>query len=236
MISKLRQLTHSTLFHRRRTYVRQALISSLVVWPSNRQTATSHLLLLHQYNLLHQCDWFLKAAVIERIGQNSAFREPISTMTVNRITVLGGTGFVGTHLVVKLARMATEVVVLTRRSQRFVSLKVLSNVRVLEADIHDSASLRSAIGESDVVINLVGILNQSATSGPHSFNGAHADLTKNVVQTAIDAAVPRYLHMSALNADAENGSSEYLRSKGLAENYLSELACMPRCQIVACLY
>jgi len=145
-------------------------------------------------------------------------------MTVNRITVLGGTGFVGTRLVVKLSKLANEVTVLTRRRQRFVALKVLNNVRVVETEVHDSAALMNAIAGSDVVVNLVGILNQSANTGPHSFTGAHVDLTASVVQASMDAGVPRYLHMSALHADAENGSSEYLRSKGLAEQKIAELA------------
>lgn len=145
-------------------------------------------------------------------------------MTVNRITVLGGTGFVGTNLVVHLASHADNITVLTRRQQRFVSLKILSNVTVVETDVHDEIALRDAIRGSDVVINLVGILNQSAKKGSHSFTGAHVELTKNVVQAALDTGVPRYLHMSALNADAENGSSEYLRSKGAAENLVKEMA------------
>lgn len=145
-------------------------------------------------------------------------------MNVKKITVLGGSGFVGTHLVVKLAKLADQVTVLTRRSQRFVALKVLNNVNVIEVDVHDSTALTKAIDGADVVVNLVGILNQSADSGPHSFTGAHVDLTVKVVQAALDTHVPRYLHMSALNADADTGTSEYLRSKGLAEQKLAEMA------------
>ena len=139
-------------------------------------------------------------------------------MTINRITVLGGTGFVGTQLVVQLAKQAKNVTVLTRRRQRFVSLKILSNVQVVETDVHNDAMLRDALRDSDVVVNLVGLLNQSSSSGPHSFKGAHLELTERVVQAAIETGVPRYLHMSALAADAEKGSSEYLRTKGAAEN------------------
>lgn len=145
-------------------------------------------------------------------------------MPVNRITVLGGSGFVGSNLIVQLAKRAENVTVLTRRRQRFVSLKVLSNVTMTETDVHDDTALREAIRGSDAVVNLVGILNQSTDSGPHSFTGAHAELTRRLVLAALDTDVTRYLHMSALNADAENGSSEYLRSKGLAERHIHELA------------
>jgi len=143
-------------------------------------------------------------------------------MTMQRITVIGGTGFVGSHLTVQLAKNIPEVIVLTRRPQRFRTLKVLNNVHVQETDVHDEAALRSALRGSDAVINLVGILNQSG--GNYTFNTAHAELTRRVVIAAKDCEVPRYLHMSALHADADNGSSEYLRSKGLAERHLRELA------------
>ncbi|MBX2825633.1 MAG: complex I NDUFA9 subunit family protein [Gammaproteobacteria bacterium] len=143
-------------------------------------------------------------------------------MAMQRITVLGGTGFVGSHLVVRLAKIVPEVIVLTRRPQRFRSLNVLSNVHVQQTDIHDNNELREALRGSDAVVNLVGILNQ--TGGNYTFNNAHAELTRRIVVAANEAGVPRYLHMSALHADADNGSSEYLRSKGLGERHLSELA------------
>lgn len=145
-------------------------------------------------------------------------------MTIDRVTVLGGTGFVGTELVTQMAGVAREVTVLTRRSQRFKNLKVLDNVSVVEVDVHREEALTDALRGSDVVVNLVGILNQSDSSGPWSFEGAHAELTRKVVTAAQVAGVPRYLHMSALGADAENGSSEYLRTKGQGENYVKELS------------
>jgi len=140
---------------------------------------------------------------------------------MQRITVLGGTGFVGSHLVVQLARLVPEVTVLTRRAQRFRSLKVLDNVTMREVDVHDDTALREALRGSDAVINLAGILNQSG--GQHSFNAAHAELARKIVIAANDTDVPRFLHVSALHADADKGSSEYLRSKGLAERHIREL-------------
>lgn len=137
-------------------------------------------------------------------------------MSVNCISILGGTGFVGTNLISRLANTVPQVKVLTRRRKRFNSLKVLSNVDVVEVDIHDEAALEQALAGSDVVINLVGILNQSGSDGPHSFSGAHVDLTKKVINATIRAGVGRYLHMSSLGADPE-GTSEYLQTKGQAE-------------------
>ena len=135
-------------------------------------------------------------------------------MTTRRVTLLGGTGFVGTQLVYRLAERAEEVVVLTRRAQRARTLRVLPNVHAREADVHDPKALTAALAGSDVVINLVGILNES---GGSTFARTHEELAGKVVAACRGAGVPRYLHMSALNADAVNGSSEYLKSKGRAE-------------------
>lgn len=139
-------------------------------------------------------------------------------MSKSRVTLLGGTGFVGTQLTCRLAQEFDEVVLLSRHSQRSRTLRILPNVHVEQTDIHDVAKLREALSGSDVVINLVGILNVAGKSSANSFEGAHSELTKKVVDTCTSLGNKRYLHMSSLNADAKNGSSEYLRSKGMAEN------------------
>lgn len=64
------------------------------------------------------------------------------------------------------------------------------------------------------LINLVGILNPG--SG-RSFEASHVRLVEHATQAALDAGVDRFLQMSALNADAEKGPSEYLRTKGRGE-------------------
>jgi len=133
------------------------------------------------------------------------------------ITLLGGSGFVGTELTQRLASSASEVRVLTRRAQRVKSFRILTNVDVIETNIHDPKELADAVSGSDVVINLVGILNNSGKKAENSFDGAHVELTENALAACRSGGVARYLHMSALGADAENGSSEYLKSKGRAE-------------------
>ncbi len=140
------------------------------------------------------------------------------------ITVLGGSGFVGTELTNRLASEATEIRILTRRASRVKAFRVLTNVKVIETNIHELDALSTAITGSDVVINLVGILNTAGSQAKNGFHGAHADLTATTMQACKRAAVPRYLHMSALGADATDGSSEYLKSKGVAENHVRDAA------------
>jgi len=138
-------------------------------------------------------------------------------MSSRRVTLLGGSGFVGSQLTYRLAEEFDEVVVLTRRAQRVRSLRTLINVEVIELNVHDSEALNAALAGSSVVINLVGILNEGSNKSESSFSGAHSDLTTKVLQACEENGITRYLHMSALNADAEKGSSEYLKTKGLAE-------------------
>lgn len=139
-------------------------------------------------------------------------------MSTRRVTLLGGSGFVGSQLTYRLAEQFDEVVVLTRRANRVRRLRTLINVKVVEVNVHDTDALNKALAGSDVVINLVGILNEGGNKDESSFRNAHLGLTEKVLAACTTNAIPRYLHMSALNADAEKGSSEYLRTKGMAED------------------
>ncbi|MFK7857363.1 MAG: complex I NDUFA9 subunit family protein [Granulosicoccus sp.] len=143
-------------------------------------------------------------------------------MSTRRVTLLGGSGFVGSQLTYRLAQKFDEVIVLTRRASRVRKLRTLINVKALEVNVHDAEALSSALAGSDVVINLVGILNEGGNKDESSFRNAHLGLTEKVLSACKNAGVPRYLHMSALNADTENGSSEYLRTKGMAEDLVKK--------------
>lgn len=131
-----------------------------------------------------------------------------------QVCVLGGTGFIGTHLVSRLASAGHTVRVLSRRPYRNRTLAVLPTVRVEQADVHDGEALTRAFRGCDAVVNLVGILNE--TRG-QSFRLVHVELPRKVAQACRAAGVGRLLHMSALNADAGNAPSRYLRSKGEGE-------------------
>lgn len=142
-------------------------------------------------------------------------------MTHRCVTILGGTGFVGTQLTCMLASQFDEVRLLTRHAQRVRTVRVLSNVHLHKADVHNATELAEAIAGSDTVVNLIGILNESSNSS-NSFTGAHIGITKNVLDACNKEGVSRYLHMSSLGADANRGSSEYLRSKGEAEELVKQ--------------
>jgi len=128
--------------------------------------------------------------------------------------VLGGAGFVGTHLVTHLAERGWSVDVFTRHKQRHRGLAVLPMVRVIEGDIFDSSLLRIAFARVDKVINLAGILNESSKG---DYERVHVELPEKIMEAAVSSGVSQVVHTSALNADAQGGASRYLRTKGLGE-------------------
>lgn len=136
------------------------------------------------------------------------------------ITILGGTGFVGTALVTRLAQAGHRLRVLSRDPVRGRHLAVLPGLEVLRSNVHDDAALGHALAGTDIAINLVGILNERGFSG-RGFEIAHTALTRRLIAACLDRGVGRLLQMSALGAD-ENGPSHYQRSKGRAETLLHE--------------
>lgn len=144
-------------------------------------------------------------------------------MKIRNICILGGTGFVGHHLANELCERGHRIKVLTRRPQQHRDLLVLPTLRLREADVHDPAVLTRELAGQDVVINLVGILNESGHDGS-GFRQVHAELAAKVAAACAENEVRQLLHMSALGADATEGPSFYLRSKGEGERLVKEKA------------
>lgn len=130
------------------------------------------------------------------------------------ICVLGASGFVGRHLVNQLVKEGCRLRLIVRHPERHRDLTVWPGVEVVDADVHDPEALKRAFAGCDTVINLIGILNEDRKI---TFQAAHVDLPRKIVQACAAQGVARLLHMSALNADAAKGPSRYLRSKGEGE-------------------
>ncbi len=135
-------------------------------------------------------------------------------MNRERIVIVGGSGFVGSHLARRLVYDGHQVRILTRRRNERYPLP--DEVNLMECDVHDQPSLIDAFRGCTTAVNLVGILNEKGHNGD-GFHHAHVALSNKVIEACRATGIERLLHMSALGADAANGPSFYLRSKGEAE-------------------
>lgn len=138
-------------------------------------------------------------------------------MRHRNVLVIGGAGFVGRYIVNELVGRGCRVLVPSRRRDRAKHLILLPTCDVVEASVHDEATLASLVSGQDAVINVVGILHGTQAQ----FEQVHVALTQRVLAACTRAKVRRYLHMSALGADP-NGPSMYQRSKGRAEQAVRE--------------
>jgi NADH dehydrogenase len=146
----------------------------------------------------------------------------MANMRHDSILVIGGSGFIGSHIVAQLAATGRRVIVPTRRHHRARHLTVLPTVQLVEADVYDSLVLDRLMQHADAVINLVGVLHSSGGTpwGP-AFERAHVELPRRLVAACQRQGLKRFLHMSALGAD-EHGPSMYQRSKAAGEKIMVE--------------
>lgn len=133
-------------------------------------------------------------------------------MAIRKLVILGGTGFVGSHLVPRLAADGHRIVLLSRNRERHRQLGVLPGVSVRNLDIYDDEALRATLSGADAAINLVGILNRN---GQHTFQRVHVELTRRLIAACEASGVPRLHQMSSLKAG--QGLSQYLKTRGEAE-------------------
>lgn len=136
------------------------------------------------------------------------------------ITIFGGTGFIGRHLVQALTKRGYRVRVACRNPNLAIHLLPLGNVGqvyAVQANLRNRASIDRAVEGSDHVINLVGILHES---GRQSFNVLQ-NFGARAVAEAARAAGARLTHGSAIGADPDS-PSDYARTKALGEQAVLE--------------
>jgi uncharacterized protein YbjT (DUF2867 family) len=145
-------------------------------------------------------------------------------MRYDSALVIGGSGFVGRHLVAALARSGIRVTVPARRRDRAKSLILLPTVDVVQSDVLEPGVLERLAAGAQAVFSLAGILHgrrgRADERGPNGygpdFARVHVELPQAIVAACRAQGVRRLVHVSALGA-ASGAPSEYLRSKAIGE-------------------
>lgn len=153
---------------------------------------------------------------------------PVISNIDTLVTVYGGSGFVGRHVVRALARRGYRIRVAVRRPELAGHLQPLGRVgqiHAVQANLRNAASVEAAARDAHVLVNLVGIL---AEGGRQKFDTVHAFGAEQVALAAANHGA-RMVHVSAIGAD-ENSSSRYARSKAAAERLV--LAALPQAVIM----
>jgi uncharacterized protein YbjT (DUF2867 family) len=144
------------------------------------------------------------------------------------VTVFGGSGFVGRHLVRALARRHYRIRVAVRRPDLSGFLQPMGRVgqiHAVQANLRYPQSVAAAVRDADIVVNLVGVLFER---GAQRFDAVQAQGAETVALAA-KAAGARLVHISAIGADAD-ASAKYAQSKAEGERLV--LAAMPDATIM----
>ena len=139
-------------------------------------------------------------------------------------TVFGGSGFIGRYVVKRLAASGHIVRVAVRNTERALFLKpmgAVGQIVPLRAVLSDEAAVARAVESADLVVNLVGILAESA---PGDFSRVQGEGAGRVARLAAAAGVSRMVHVSAIGAD---GASESGYARAKAEGEAAVLAAFP---------
>ena len=136
--------------------------------------------------------------------------------TSKLVTIFGGSGFVGTQIVQRLARAGYRVRVAVRRPDLAGHVKPLGGVgqvMPIQANVRNRESVERAIRGAEMVINLVGIGQER---GKQRFRAVHTMGARYIAEASAALGVSHLVHMSAIGADISSPSA-YARTKALGE-------------------
>jgi NADH dehydrogenase len=136
------------------------------------------------------------------------------------VTIFGGSGFLGRHMVRALANDGWRIRVAVRRPNLALFLRPMGRVgqiQIVKANVQDEDAVRAALKGADAAINLVAVLYQS---GSQRFDSLHVDAAERIARAAGELGVERLLHVSALGI--AGNSSHYAKTKAVGEERVRE--------------
>lgn len=142
-------------------------------------------------------------------------------MSGRQVTIFGGSGFIGRHLVGRLAAMGYRIRIAVRDTEvaaALITQGYVGQIVPVQANIRNYASVERAVAGSEIVINLVGILYES---GAQKFGAVHVEGAANIAKAAKAAGASVLVHISALGADLKSDAN-YLRSKAYGEELVKK--------------
>ena len=145
------------------------------------------------------------------------------------VVVFGGSGFVGRHIVRRLAKDGFNLRVVVRRPNEALFLKTAGRtgqIELVQGNIRDEASSRAALAGASAIINAVGILYEA---GPQKFDAVQSAGATHLATLAAELGIHRFIQISAIGADAGSASA-YARSKAEGEDAI--LAACPQAHIL----
>ena len=136
------------------------------------------------------------------------------------VTLFGGTGFIGRYVVDLFADAGYSVKVASRRpaSANFLrTAGAVGQVQPIFCNIHDDYSVQQAVRNSDVVVNLIGLLAETGKS--QTFKKLHDAFPQRLVKAAKVESCNHLVHISAIGASVQ-APSEYLKTKAAGEAHI----------------
>ena len=139
-------------------------------------------------------------------------------MARRKVTVFGGTGFLGQRVVQRLLERDFSVRVAVRHPERFAALFPALHLDAIQADVNDDRSVAVAVAGVEGVVNAVSLY---AESGSQTFHSVHVEAARRVARLTREAGVGRLIHLSGIGADV-GSDSPYIRSRGKGEEAVRE--------------
>jgi NADH dehydrogenase len=137
---------------------------------------------------------------------------------MSRITVFGGSGFLGRAIVRRLVEGGAEVRVAVRHPERAAFVTESGAVEAVRADVWDEPTVGPALAGAEAVVNTVG---HYVERGGASFEAVHGRGALHVARAAAAAGIGRLVHISGIGAD-EGSESSYVRARAIGERLVRE--------------